>query len=57
MDLNETGEFHLFLSWNTLAAMNDFKHSDEYNLLKGAIQTLGKEFETFEGKLKESNTV
>lgn len=41
IDVDNNNRYHIFMLWQTKAALMDFKSSNLYELLVGAFQTLG----------------
>jgi hypothetical protein len=49
-DVHISGIYHIYLVWRSRDSLHAFKSSKEFNLLKGAFQTLGVQSHTTEGK-------
>jgi len=50
LDVNNTNLYHFYSLWQSGSAVDVFKGSHEYELLKGAFQTLGDYHETMSGR-------
>jgi quinol monooxygenase YgiN len=53
LDVFQPNVYHLFTMWNSKEALALFKISNEYQLLKGAYQTLGLYESTINSKLAD----
>src|SRR5688572_9051796 len=53
LDVFKPDLYHLFTMWSSREALAIFKRSNEYQLLKGAFQTLGLYESTINGKLAD----
>lgn len=50
LDVNTTNLYHFYSLWQSEDSLLAFKASQEFELLKGAFQTLGQYEETMSGK-------
>lgn len=54
LDINTPNLYHFYSLWQTEDSLFAFKSSHEFELLKGALQTLGQYEETMAGKKIEA---
>lgn len=53
VDIHNTQLYHFFTVWQSDEALTAFRESNEFNLLKGAFQTLGVYGETLIGNSED----
>lgn len=56
LDIYNHNLYHIFSLWKSEDALRHFKESNEYELLKGAFQTLGNYNETMSGKWSDTQS-
>ena len=50
LDVHMHDHYHVYSSWNSEASLTAFKRSNEFELIKGAFQTLGSYKDTMSGR-------
>lgn len=53
LDIYNHNQYHFYSLWRSEEALIEFKHSHEFELLKGAFQTLGNYTDTMTGRSAE----
>jgi quinol monooxygenase YgiN len=54
LDVHHANLYHIYSLWDSESALEAFKNSNEFELMRGAFQTLGAYEETMAGKLAET---